>query len=126
MGRSSSTDKSSQKDAGMAYGLLLILLGFFFKDWNYFGAAGALLFVTMASPKLLKYPAIIWFKGSEILGSLTSKILLTLIFYFIISPVAVVLKVLGKDHLKLTGHDSASAFIDRRKLIQAQDLKDPF
>lgn len=55
-----------------------------------------------------------WMKFSEILGKISSTIILTIMFFLIITPTAFVLKLLGKDPLsKLQFKKRQSYWIDR-------------
>jgi hypothetical protein len=118
---------SQCRDAGMAYAFLAILVGLFAEVRVSFTIAGLILLITMSFPKALKYPSLFWFKFSEVLGGITSRILLSAIFFLIVSPIALVMRVFGKDQLQLRSHKQAnSAFKDRSGVVEAQDLKDPF
>ena len=119
--------ESHCRDAGMAYAFIAILLGLFTEMKVGYSIAAFILLVTMSCPSLMKYPAILWFKFSEVLGGVSSKVLLTIIFFLVITPIAVFLRLIGKDQLQLTEHKNLeSAFKDRSGKIKAEDLKDPF
>ena len=60
-------------------------------------------FVTISflRPKLLTPFNFVWMKLGYILGKIISPIILGLIFYFIVSPVAIISKIFGRDELNL-------------------------
>ena len=94
--------------------------------WQYLSAG--LILASLLIP-LVFYPfAILWFGLSAILGSLTSGILLYLIFFFIVTPVGLIRKIAGKDRLKLKDFrkNDTSAFIIRNHLYEKEDLIHPF
>jgi len=98
---STQISKSQARDTGMAMVLILLILGFFLENSIYFKAALAALLVTMIIPSAFKYVAIIWFAISTFLGTISSKIILTVVFLFVVVPVSIYRKILGKDTLKL-------------------------
>lgn len=67
----------------------------------------------------------LWVKFGELIGGVISKIILVILFYGLFTPVALVLKVLGKDLLHKKMHrKSASYWIDRNE--QPGSLKNQF
>ena len=65
---------------------------------NYFLLARFLLVLTMAAPMFLPV-AVIWFGLAKVLGIITSKIVLSIIFLVIVTPVATARRLLHKDTL---------------------------
>jgi hypothetical protein len=120
------SNERAQRDTGMALSLLLILIGLYSKQNLFFAVAALLLLITMTIPKLLKYPSLFWFGLSEVMGKVVSKLLLTAVFFLVISPIAIVMRVLGKDQLNLRNHNRSSAFSERAHEFEANDLKNPF
>jgi hypothetical protein len=70
----------------------------------------------------------LWFALSHFLGSIVSKILLSLLFFTIVTPIGLVRRLAGADSLKLkkwrTG--STSSFTDRNQTYSAEDLERPY
>jgi hypothetical protein len=64
------------------------------------GGTGALL-VTLAltSPKLLKWPSAVWWKVALVLGYVNARVILTLIFAIVLTPVAMLWRLTGRDPL---------------------------
>ena len=56
---------------------------------------------TIFIPKKLNFLNIIWFKFGLILGKLISPIILAFIYFIIITPISVVLRIIGRDLLQL-------------------------
>ena len=108
---------------------LALLLVYFFSPHKYllYGTAATLLLV-MTVPKVFYYPAKFWFGFSELLGGVVSKILLSVIFFLIVVPVALCRKMMGKDSLGLRFADrkDESFFHDRDKTFKAEDFEKPY
>ncbi len=60
-----------------------------------------LLAVGMTFPKLLSGPYWLWMKIGAILGWINSRILITLIFFLLITPLALFMKLVKRDRLCL-------------------------
>ena len=64
------------------------------------GAIGAVLLVTgLVAPSLLKWPSALWWRFSRALGHINARILLTLCYALILTPVGLVWRLTGKDPL---------------------------
>lgn len=72
-----------------------------------------------------KWIAIIWLKFGEKLGSITSFIILSAIFYFILFPVSLLYRIKAKDFLKLKRKNS-SYFEERNYTFTKADLENPW
>ena len=55
----------------------------------------------MIAPRILYYPYLIWIKLGYILGWINSKIILGLIFIFVLIPIGFTMKIFGYDPLKI-------------------------
>lgn len=78
--------------------------------------AGCLLLVSIFRPALLRPLNMVWFKFGLLLGAMVSPVLMALIFVIIVTPIALCLRVLGKDLLNLKFNpDLDSYWIDRQK-----------
>lgn len=112
-------------DTNIVMTIVLILIGLHFNIRLYFFAAGALLLFTLIIPRVFKPVAIAWFGISKVLEWITSRLLLGILFYFLVTPVGLLRRVLGKDRLQLKGfkNGSASAFTKRKHLFIREDLE---
>jgi hypothetical protein len=70
----------------------------------------------------------LWFKISDILGYIMSRLLLTLIFFLILTPVALLSRIFRKkDLMEKKIDDSVSSYFDiRNHEYEAGDLRDPW
>ncbi len=86
-------------DTGMAVVLILLLIAFFTKTTLYYKIAIPVLIVNMTYPKFFYPLAIVWLGFSELLGTIMSKIILTIVYVVLVVPVGLVRRLLGKDAL---------------------------
>ena len=120
--------KKQNVDTGLAILLILLIITFVGNNLFFVKLMLPVLLITMIYPKLLYPFAVVWFSLSKILGTLLSKIILSVIFVIMVIPIGFFRKMLGKDNLKLREFkkDQTSVFIDRNYLFSAKDLEKPF
>ena len=53
------------------------------------------------APAALRLPSALWWKLSEVLGWINSRVILTVIFLVIFFPVGLIMRILGRDPLRL-------------------------
>jgi len=64
--------------------------------------------LSIAKPNLLFYPYKAWMKIGYILGWLNSRIILGLLFYLVVLPISLIMRLLGHDPLRLKKNDQKS------------------
>jgi hypothetical protein len=79
----------------------------------FFAISVLLLVVTFLAPKLLTPFNKFWYQLGLLLGKIVSPIVLGFIFFIIITPVAIVTKLAGRDALKLRKQNVDSYWVDR-------------
>ncbi|MCX6171106.1 MAG: SxtJ family membrane protein [Ignavibacteriales bacterium] len=123
-----SISKDQSKDTGMVVVLLLLLLGYFNKNTTFYLLSIVLLLIDMIVPVIFTPVAFIWLGFSKVLGNITSKIILTVIFYIIVWPIAILRKTMGKDSLQLKNFKKSdgSTFVERNYTYKAADLEKPY
>ena len=123
-----SSTPEQAKDTGMAMVLICLLLGYFGKFPKFLPLSIALLLLTMACPKVFKPLAGLWFGLSHQMGQVVSKIVLTLAFFLIVTPIGVIRRWTGADSLQLKKwkKGNSSVFVERRGAIQDKDLLNPY
>ncbi|HLN52841.1 MAG TPA: SxtJ family membrane protein [Lentimicrobium sp.] len=116
------------KDTGLALILILSIIGYFTGNILFFKISIPVLVVTMTIPQWFHPLAVVWFAFSKLLGSIMSKIILTMVFYLIVVPVAFIRKLLKVDNLKLTQfHKSTeSVMIERNHVYDRSDIENPY
>lgn len=84
--------------------------------------------LNLVAPYLLYYPYVGWMVIASILGWLNTKVLLGIIFYLLITPIGLFMKVFGKLQYKHRVHDESNWV--KRNNEQAQKhktrLEEPF
>ena len=73
----------------------------------------ALIPITLLRPILLKPFNRAWYKIGHMIGKIVSPVVLGIMFYFLITPVALIGKIVGRDELRLKKHDGESYWIHR-------------
>ena len=123
-----SSTPEQAKDTGLAMVLICLLLGYFGKFPKFLPLSIALLLLTMAWPKAFKPLAGLWFGLSHLMGQVVSKIVLSLAFFLIVTPIGVIRRWMGADSLQLKKWKagSASVFVERQGAIQDKDLLNPY
>jgi multisubunit Na+/H+ antiporter MnhG subunit len=84
------------KDSGMAFVLICLILVFLSGAKIWLVTATILLIINMTFPSFFYYLAIFWFTLANLLGFISSKILLTLIFFLVITPIGMYRKLRWK------------------------------
>jgi len=93
--------KKQISDSGMAFVLILLLIGLFTDKVIYYKLAIPVLVVNMTVP-IIFYPfSVIWYALADLLGMIMSKVILTIVFIVFIIPVSFIRKLMGKDTLRL-------------------------
>lgn len=120
--------KDQSRDTGMAMVLLSLIL-FLTLKWNGFVVAAlALHILNMTAPQAFRYVAVVWLGFSHLLGTVVSKALLSVIFIAVVTPVAIVRRLAGRDSLKLRAFKAGreSAMLDRHHRFTPTDIEKPY
>ena len=71
--------------------------------------------------------AVIWFGVAHVMGTVMSKVILSLVYVLVTTPIGVLRRVFGADPMRLKGwRAGGSAFDDRDHTFVAKDLETPF
>jgi hypothetical protein len=116
------------KDTGMAMVLICLLVGYWGKFPKFLPVSIVLLLITMVWPKAFKPLAGLWFGLSHLLNSVVSRVILSILFFVIVTPIGVIRRWRGADALQLKkwkqGRDSV--FVTREGPVQSKDLVQPY
>jgi hypothetical protein len=127
--------KEQCKDTGLAMVLVLLLIAWvsFGKGWrlstkHLIIAAIAVHVLNMIAPRLYHGPAVVWFGFSHLLGTVMSKVILTIVFVLVVTPIALIRRMMGKDALKLKAFKAgpASVMVERNHTFTAADISKPY
>lgn len=116
------------KDTGMAMTLIALLIGYFGHRQSFLAAAIVLLLAAMTWPALYRPVARLWFGLSHMLGTVMSKIVLSMLFFVLVTPVGFVRKLTGADSLQLKKwkQDRSSVFRMRNHRFTSKDIQHPY
>ena len=115
--------KRELRQFGITIGLVLGLLGSWFLWRNKEGGSllliAATLFLSLGFilPRLLKPFQKLWMTLAVLLGWLMTRIILTILFYLVVTPIGLLAKVSGKDFLNRKFNSDASSYWIPRKAI---------
>lgn len=120
--------KKQASDTGMAAVLILLLIGFFTQNNLYYKIAIPVLIINMTYPRFYYLFAIIWLGFSQILGTIVSKILLSIVYTIMLIPVGVFRKLLGKDPLQLSEFKKSNRSVMKKRnyKFSAKDIENPY
>ena len=116
------------KDAGLALVLISLICYQVWKLEILILSAIIFLVVAMTYPPIFKPFARFWFALSTALGTVVSKIILSVLFFVIVMPIGLLRRVLGKDAMRIKdwkkGKESVFRLRDHR--FTAKDLEHPY
>jgi hypothetical protein len=116
------------RDTGMALTLLCLIVVYFWQAYRLMPLAMVLLVITMAWPRAFHPLAGLWFGLAHLIGTVMSTVILTVLYFVLVTPIGLVRRAFGADSLQLKkwkkGNDSV--FQVRADLIQKKDLQTPY
>lgn len=112
----------------MAVVLILLLLALFTGDPVYWKVAIAVLVLDMIMPRIFYPFAVFWYSLAKILGTIISRILITVIYLIVLLPVALVRQMSGRDPLQVSmwKKGNGSVMKVRNHLYTAADIEKPY
>jgi len=123
--------KESKKDLrkfGLTVGGALIIIAavlFYFAKPStiYFVVVGALLVLTgLIYPRVLKPMNKLWMGLAIVLGFIMSRVILTIFFYFVLTPISFTARIFGKKFMALKCDKSAKTYWEKRSIIHKKPI----
>jgi uncharacterized membrane-anchored protein YitT (DUF2179 family) len=120
--------KKDLRKFGVTVGVVLLAIGvvlFYFEKPSsiYFTVIGGLLILFGALfPKILKPLNRIWMSLAIILGFIMSRVILTILFYIVLTPIAILAKLVGKRFMVLKYDKSANTYWEKRTNINKNQI----
>ena len=65
------------------------------------GIGAVLVVLGLTAPRLLKYPSAVWWKFALILGYVNARVILTIAFFVVLTPMSLVWRLIGRDPLAI-------------------------
>jgi len=133
--KSAMTSRKKNRDFGFLFSLIALLSSvyLFQKNAAVFWIALSsmlaigLLLTAFYKPHLLTPFSNTWYLLGELLGKVVSPLVLGLIFFLLITPIAIVGKLLGRDELALKRKSTISYWIDRQpESLTSHSFKNQF
>ena len=123
-----SSTKEQAKDTGMAMVLICLLLGYWGKFPKYLPVSLVLLLITMTWPNAFRPLAVLWFGFSHLLSRVMSRVILTVVFFVVVTPIALIRRLWGADALQLKKwkQGKGSVFVVREGPVQGKDMANPY
>ena len=110
------SEKSDLRKFGITVGIILLVIsGFLFwkekESFQIFLSIGIILFLTaIVIPVVLKPFYWIWMVFATILGSIMTRVILSLLFYVMFTPIGLALRFFGKQFLELRWDKSKDSY----------------
>ena len=97
-------------------------------SWAYMFSVAAMIFLLLT---LIKSDALLplnklWMRFGLLLGMIVSPIVLGIIFFGLFTPIAILMRLSGRDELRLKFAQKASHWISRDELIKSESFKHQF
>ena len=77
-------------------------------------------------PAVAKLILKVWGYLALALGWINSRILLTAVFYLVLTPIALISRIFNKDKLKLGKNKSDTMFTTRNHVYTSKDIENPW
>lgn len=120
--------RDQARDTGMAMVLLCLLTAAFSHKEAYTILAIVLLIIDMAWPGFFGPLAKIWLAAANLAGTMTSSVILSLLYFLIVTPVGMVRRLAGFDSLQIKEwkKGSSSVFRVRNHTYVGKDMEKPY
>jgi len=120
--------KKQCMELGQVATLAVLIFALHYKNDHWVAAALVLILITIILPVVFYPFALVWFGLSELLSVLSPAIILTIIFFLIVTPVGLIRRLLGKDSMRLKQFKKSkqSVMIDRNYLYAESDFLHTF
>ena len=109
----------SNRNFGIVFFIVFLIIAFWpllnSNEINYRSLAISITFLILglANSKILTPLNKIWFKFGILLGNVIAPIVMGIIFFLIVTPTSIIMKILGKDLLNLKKNNNNSYWIEK-------------
>lgn len=100
-----------------------LILNIFTHKQAFVYAAVALLLIALFIKPLSELISRLWLKFAEALGTLNSKVILSLVFFLFLTPLAFLYRLFAKNPLSLKNNGMKSFYTDRNHVYTSADLE---
>ena len=89
----------------------------------YFAIIGGFLILAgIIYPKILKLLNKVWMSLAIVLGFIMSRVILTVLFYLVLTPISFLAKLVGKKFMVLKYNKSANTYWEKRTIIHKKQI----
>lgn len=121
--------KNSEKSFGYLFSLIFLLIFVFLKkkiSITFLFLSIILLIITIFKSSLLKKPYIFWLKFGLLLNKIFSPLILGLIFYFLVTPIGLIMKLFNYDPLQLKNTNENTSSFWLKSSVKKSSMKNQF
>ena len=110
---------SSNRSFGLVFFVVFLLISIYpflhGQNLRFWLLIVAIIFLALGllNSKILTPLNKIWFKFGLLLGSIVSPIIMSIIFFFVVTPISFVMKILGKDMLNLKRNNNNTYWVEK-------------
>ena len=118
---------SSNRSFGLLFFIVFLIIGLWplkndlELNYIFIGISIIFLILGLMNSKILTPFNKIWVKFGELLGRIIAPIVMAIIYFFILTPISLILKIFGKDLLNLKFSKEKSYWTKREKNIGTMD-----
>ena len=111
---------SSNKSFGIVFFLVFIIVGVYplvsNEEFRLWALITALIFLILGliNSSILTPLNMLWFKFGLLLGRIVSPVIMALVFFCVVTPTGLIMKLFNKDLLKLKKKNKESYWIERK------------
>ena len=113
-------NKSTNKGFGILFFFVFLIISFYpfknFVDVRIWSIVIAFIFLILGflNSKILTPLNILWFKFGIVLGKIIPPIIMGILFFFVITPIGLFMRLLGRDLLNLKFNNNLSYWIEKK------------
>ena len=110
---------SSNRSFGIVFGILFLLISLYpllkDEDLRTWSIIVSIIFLLLGlfNSSILSPLNKVWFKFGILLGSFVSPIVMGIVFFLVVTPISLLMRLFGKDVLKLKKNNSKSYWIEK-------------
>ncbi len=119
--RTADEPKASERSFGLVFSAVFALVAFLplldhhaVRWWSVVVAA-AFLILALAAPRVLAFPNLLWMKLGKLLHMIVSPVVMSALFIVAVVPTAVILRLMGRDPLRLKLDKKAASYWQKRE-----------
>jgi hypothetical protein len=120
--------KEQAKDTGMAIVLIALIAAVARKKLAYVNVAILVHVVNMIAPQVFRPAAVVWFAFSHVMGNVVSHVIMAIVFFLVVTPIAVWRRMSGADALQLKPFKAGrgSVMEERNHTFTGKDIEQPY